>query len=86
MQLKMPLCCFDLGAPADRVRTYPLGRVLSSLDDPDAALGEIIAFYGDLYRTERNKKPVEFSIGHSDKPNSGAMQIAVDAQKVTSDW
>jgi glycosyltransferase involved in cell wall biosynthesis len=45
MQLKMPLCCFDLGAPADRVRKYPLGRVLSSIDDPNAALDEIVAFY-----------------------------------------
>lgn len=55
MQLKMPLCCFDLGAPADRVRTYPLGRVLSSIDDPGSALEEIVAFYEYLRRIEKNK-------------------------------
>ncbi|MBO0798931.1 MAG: hypothetical protein J2P31_08905, partial [Blastocatellia bacterium] len=48
IQLKMPLCCFDLGAPADRVRKYPLGLILRSIDDPSEALSEIIGFYEHL--------------------------------------
>jgi hypothetical protein len=59
MQLKMPLCCFDLGAPADRLRAYPLGQVLSSIDDPNTALDEIIAFYDDLHGREPQRACVK---------------------------
>ena len=53
MSLGMPLCCFDLGAPADAVRRYRLGRVLSSTD-ADSTLNEIVTFYEEL----RTNKPM----------------------------
>jgi GT2 family glycosyltransferase/glycosyltransferase involved in cell wall biosynthesis len=59
MQLKMPLCCFDLGAPADRVRLYSLGRILLSTDDPNSALDEIIEFYECLQRTLSNSRATQ---------------------------
>jgi hypothetical protein len=48
--LDMPLACFDLGAPADRVRSYSRGRVLS-LTGSEQLLGDLIRFYRDLYIT-----------------------------------
>jgi glycosyltransferase involved in cell wall biosynthesis len=38
-----PLAVFDLGAPAERVRRYPKGLVLSSMD-PVAVLCELMRF------------------------------------------
>jgi glycosyltransferase involved in cell wall biosynthesis len=32
MALDMPLCCFDLGAPAERVRDYDKGLVIGQID------------------------------------------------------
>ena len=47
MRLKMPFCCFDLGAPAERVGEYAMGRVLSRIE-PAAALDEIRSFHRRL--------------------------------------
>ena len=47
MDLGVPLCCFDLGAPAERLRAYPLGRIIDQVD-PAAALTALTAFHRDL--------------------------------------
>jgi GT2 family glycosyltransferase len=47
MQLGMPICCFDLGAQAERIRKYELGRIITKVD-PQIALQEILEFYDDL--------------------------------------
>lgn len=47
IELGVPLACFDLGAPADRVRNYPLGRVLP-LGDARQLLGDLTSFHHDL--------------------------------------
>lgn len=48
--LEMPLCVFDLGAPAERVRTYEKGCVIGKIDAA-YALAEIRRFY-ELLREE----------------------------------
>jgi len=47
MLLGYPLAVFDIGAPAERVRDYPLGRVLPSMD-PENALNQLIDFHRSL--------------------------------------
>lgn len=42
MALKMPLVAFDLGAPAERMRDYPIGRLVPQVDAA-AAMREIVA-------------------------------------------
>jgi FkbM family methyltransferase len=50
MELKMPLCCYDLGAQGERIRKYELGHVISQID-PDITVDEIIQFYMTLKNT-----------------------------------
>ncbi|OFA16194.1 hypothetical protein A4U49_08680 [Acidithiobacillus ferrivorans] len=45
--LGLPIACFDLGAPAERVRDYALGHILSS-SDPRGLLRELMAFHAQL--------------------------------------
>ena len=40
IELQLPLACFNLGAPAERVRQYPLGVVLDS-QDPQTVLSHL---------------------------------------------
>ena len=47
IDLDMPLCCFDLGAPAERVRNYDKGLVIGEVDAV-FALGEIRRLYESL--------------------------------------
>jgi glycosyltransferase involved in cell wall biosynthesis len=47
MHLKMPIACFDLGAPAERIRTYPKGLVLTSRD-PAEILNALRGFFNSL--------------------------------------
>ena len=47
MQLGMPICCFDLGAQAERVREYELGRIITKVD-AQTALQEIMRFFNEL--------------------------------------
>ncbi|MFN3326824.1 MAG: glycosyltransferase [Bryobacteraceae bacterium] len=49
MATGLPLAVFDIGAPAERVRDYPLGRVIDSVD-PRTALDELLAFAAELRR------------------------------------
>jgi len=48
MELNLPVACFDLGAPAERLAAYDKGRVL---DTTEAAplLDALLAFHRDLY-------------------------------------
>ncbi len=50
--LGMPLCCFDLGAPAERVRNYDKGLVIGNIDAA-LALAEIRRFYEVLKKKSR---------------------------------
>ena len=47
MAMNMPIACFNLGAPADRVKKYKLGRVLGSMK-VNEILRELQEFYGEL--------------------------------------
>ncbi len=47
IQLEMPICCFDLGAQAEKVRKYRFGRIISKID-ASIALQEIMAFFEEL--------------------------------------
>ena len=50
MSLNVPLACFDLGAPADRVATYSKGRVLAR-SDAGSLLDDLQRFHQDLAAT-----------------------------------
>jgi len=50
MDMGVPLCCFDLGAPAERVGSYRLGRIIPEVS-PEAALGSISELYRSLRRS-----------------------------------
>jgi GT2 family glycosyltransferase len=52
MQLQMPVCCFDIGAPAERVGSYDHGMVISRID-PAVALDEILGFFDRLRTADR---------------------------------
>ncbi|MBP1706931.1 MAG: hypothetical protein H6Q39_655, partial [Chloroflexi bacterium] len=47
MELGMPLCCYDLGAQGDRVRGYPLGRIIREIK-AEATVDDILQFYHSL--------------------------------------
>jgi glycosyltransferase involved in cell wall biosynthesis len=55
MQLDVPIVCFDLGAPAERVRKYARGKVIP-IADAGTNLREICEFYEDLARSVGNGK------------------------------
>jgi len=55
MQLEVPIVCFDLGAPAERVRKYARGKVIP-IADAENNLKEICEFYEDLTRSVGNGK------------------------------
>lgn len=48
IQCEIPLACFDLGAPAERVRSYDKGLVLTT-QDPRTVLLQLRQFFADLY-------------------------------------
>jgi glycosyltransferase involved in cell wall biosynthesis len=43
--MNVPLACFDIGAPADRIRNYSKGKVLSLDTDSSAILEILLAFH-----------------------------------------
>ncbi|RYE64978.1 MAG: glycosyltransferase [Oxalobacteraceae bacterium] len=47
IDLKLPLVCFDFGAPAERVGTYARGKVLP-LTDASLLLDSLIRFHADM--------------------------------------
>ncbi len=53
IEMGMPVACFDLGAPPERVRPYSLGCVLQSLPDAPAEeiVQELLSFYRLIYLT-----------------------------------
>jgi glycosyltransferase involved in cell wall biosynthesis len=54
MSLGLPIICFDLGAPAERVRAYPLGRVVP-FSDGATLIEAAVAFRNELI--EKTAKP-----------------------------
>lgn len=48
MTLQLPVACFDMGAPAERVRDYGKGLILAS-SDADTMLDQLMAFHKRLY-------------------------------------
>ena len=44
MQMNMPVAVFDIGAPAERVRKYPKGLVISEID-AGVAINEITNYF-----------------------------------------
>ena len=54
MQIGVPLACFDLGAPPERVRQYAYGCVLSAAPEAPAQtiMKELISFHQALYGPE----------------------------------
>jgi glycosyltransferase involved in cell wall biosynthesis len=52
MQLDMPLCCFNLGAPAERIQNYNSGYVITEVD-PVIALREIRSFFAMVSEQHR---------------------------------
>jgi GT2 family glycosyltransferase len=57
LALEMPICCFDLGAPAERVRNYDKGLVISQIDAV-VALDEIRRFFESLEKRFANSDTV----------------------------
>jgi len=51
MLLRMPVVAFDLGAPAERLRDYSLGRLCGTVD-ASAALGAMVALHDELAARE----------------------------------
>ena len=47
MSLRVPLACFDFGAPADRVAAYGLGRVVPRASSADL-LDQLLRFHQDV--------------------------------------
>jgi GT2 family glycosyltransferase/glycosyltransferase involved in cell wall biosynthesis len=58
IQLGLPLCCFDLGAPAERVRDYRWGRVVKAIDAGEA-LGAILAVVDEYRRNMAAERCVQ---------------------------
>ncbi len=54
IHLEVPLCCFDLGAPAERVKNYELGCIISEID-PAVAIREILIFFNRI----KTKPPIQ---------------------------
>jgi len=48
VDMKLPVACFNLGAPAERLATYPKGLILSS-SEPSVILDELITFHKKTY-------------------------------------
>ncbi len=48
MQMDVRVACFDLGAPADRVRTYSKGCILPD-NDPDAILERLVQMHKNIH-------------------------------------
>lgn len=48
MHFGMPLACFDIGAPAERLMSYGRGLVLRSVE-PATVLDELIRFHHEIY-------------------------------------
>jgi len=60
MHYRVPLAVFDLGAPAERVRAYPLGRIISEVD-AHVALAELLAFHRELSASAPGNAPMDAS-------------------------
>lgn len=61
MQLGLPIICFDLGAPAERVAQYPLGRTVP-LSDARRFMREIVRFHADLRQAGNERQSAAPSV------------------------
>lgn len=50
MEMELPIACFDRGAPAERLRAYPKGLILDTLDAAPV-LDALLAFHNRIYLT-----------------------------------
>jgi len=48
MTMCLPVACFNLGAPPERLATYPKGRILTSTD-PAEVLDQLVSFHRKIY-------------------------------------
>jgi len=51
MQLDVPIVCFDMGAPAERIRRYPKGKLIPFTDARDM-LSQLNSFHAELTRSK----------------------------------
>jgi hypothetical protein len=51
IDLEMPICCFNIGAPAERIEQYKFGRLISKID-PETAVRSLVDFYNQLRETK----------------------------------
>jgi glycosyltransferase involved in cell wall biosynthesis len=51
IRLELPIVAFDLGAPGERLRSYPGARLCNEVSAP-AALALLVAFHGELAAKE----------------------------------
>ena len=54
IEMNLPVACFDLGAPAERIRNYGKGHILKDAD-PAMVLDELISFHERIYSSGTNK-------------------------------
>ncbi len=57
--LELPIVCFDIGAPAERIKKYRLGRVVSEID-AQLAVEQIVDFYLTLKDVEERTNKSSF--------------------------
>ncbi len=51
LDLEMPVCSFNIGAPAERIGQYKFGHLISAID-AETAVEEIVNFYDQLIATD----------------------------------
>lgn len=66
MLLQMPLACFNLGAQAEKIQYYSLGKIISKIE-PVTAANELIDFYMSLKNRKKIIEPIVSINDNSDK-------------------
>lgn len=52
IEMQLPIVCFDLGAPVERLAAYPKGLIINLQKDARAILDELLAFHHQIYLNE----------------------------------
>jgi GT2 family glycosyltransferase len=65
MLLQMPIACFNLGAQAEKIQNYSLGKVLSKIE-PNTAANELIDFYISLKNQKHIDEHIVSNVDKSD--------------------
>jgi O-antigen biosynthesis protein len=71
MRLNVPIACFDLGAPAERIARYPLGRVIERID-PVLAIKELVALARRADKLAATRLNGAGRLNGASKPAAGA--------------